>query len=87
MSQLGKRVLLATRVILVNIPQYIVIVGQGLNPHPHKDNVRSLTHRATMGTLTLRFLFVCFTNSKNMKIRIGEANIELLTFLTATYRD
>ena len=47
LSQLGKRVLLATRVILVNIPQYIVIVGRGLNPH-HQRQCRILNplHRS-----------------------------------------
>ena len=24
--------------------------GQGSNPHPHRDNIRSLTHWATVGT-------------------------------------
>ena len=32
--------------------------GQGLNPHPHGDNVRFLTHLATMETLRIIFFFL-----------------------------
>ena len=38
--------------------------GQGSNPHPHIDNVRSLTHWAIMGTPALsilKFLYLCLS--------------------------
>jgi len=30
--------------------------GQGSNLHPHRDNIRSLTHCATMGTLPFSYI-------------------------------